>query len=275
MSLSRRSVIGLVSIAGHVIMLLAVVLFTGGGDPRPAPEAIAVDIVPADEAPPPSPSELHEGTPLESTSRGSEMSSDSASGSASTGAPRARMTAPPSLAQHAATSPTPAGGSALAAPAGETMPLPRQTPDAAPQPQEQQDQQHTLPDARDRMAMVMALPGGKTAVGLDPQSNTPAMLEHDDIAAFRVRFSQCSASIPGRAVGERTAILLRISFKRDGTLAAPPRLLESPLSVDAVELTRIAVAALERCQPYPELPADKYQKWKTLDLVVAPLSLSQ
>jgi len=35
-----------------------------------------------------------------------------------------------------------------------------------------------------------------------------------------------------------------------------------------------AVNALQRCQPFTELPADKYKKWKTLDLVVTPLALS-
>ncbi len=35
-----------------------------------------------------------------------------------------------------------------------------------------------------------------------------------------------------------------------------------------------AIAALQSCQPFTELPADKYNKWKTLDLVVTPLALS-
>jgi hypothetical protein len=35
-----------------------------------------------------------------------------------------------------------------------------------------------------------------------------------------------------------------------------------------------AVTALQGCQPFNELPADKYKKWKTLDLVVTPLALS-
>jgi hypothetical protein len=35
-----------------------------------------------------------------------------------------------------------------------------------------------------------------------------------------------------------------------------------------------AVNALQRCQPFAELPPDKYKKWKTLELVVTPMALS-
>jgi hypothetical protein len=100
------------------------------------------------------------------------------------------------------------------------------------------------------------------------------MLPHDDTAAFRARLSSCSLSPAGFNMDERVAIVLRVSFKPDGTLASPPELLRSSLSPDAVSLTKTAVSALERCQPFNELPADKYNEWKTLDLVVTPLSLS-
>jgi hypothetical protein len=35
-----------------------------------------------------------------------------------------------------------------------------------------------------------------------------------------------------------------------------------------------AVEALRKCQPFTELPADKYREWKTIDLVVTPFGLS-
>jgi hypothetical protein len=34
-----------------------------------------------------------------------------------------------------------------------------------------------------------------------------------------------------------------------------------------------AITALETCQPFAELPPDKYSKWKTLELVVSPAVL--
>jgi hypothetical protein len=65
--------------------------------------------------------------------------------------------------------------------------------------------------------------------------------------------------------------VLRISFKRDGTLASQPKLLDATLSPDAGILLNAAITALETCQPFVELPPDKYSKWKTLELVVSPI----
>ena len=33
-----------------------------------------------------------------------------------------------------------------------------------------------------------------------------------------------------------------------------------------------AIDALQKCQPYTMLPAEKYKQWKTLDLVFYPLN---
>ena len=34
------------------------------------------------------------------------------------------------------------------------------------------------------------------------------------------------------------------------------------------------MSALEKCQPYAELPKDKYNEWKTLNLIVTPRTFS-
>jgi hypothetical protein len=272
------------SAVGHVGLLLALLFFAGTGGVRSVPpEPIAVELVPADEAPQ-TETEQVEGTPHDSTSRGSEVSSDSKDGSASTAPPRAKMTVPPSL-QQAQAQPNQPGASPVdaqqqtAPPAeGETPPLPSEAlvPPASvaqPQPQPHPNEAPSQPNANEMFAMPLALPGGRLGGGFDAPASNPAMLPHDDTAAFRARLSACSRSVALYSMDDRTAIQLRISFKRDGTLASPPQLLHSSLSVDAVALTKMAVEALERCQPFPELPADKYNKWKTLDLVVTPLLL--
>jgi hypothetical protein len=122
-------------------------------------------------------------------------------------------------------------------------------------------------------ALPLALPGGRLGGGFDAPASNPAMLPHDDTAAFRARVSSCSR-LPAGMVDEKVAIVLRISFKRDGTLASPPELVDSTLSPDVLPLMQTAISALQRCQPFTELPADKYKKWKTMELVVTPLALS-
>jgi len=40
-------------------------------------------------------------------------------------------------------------------------------------------------------------------------------------------------------------------------------------------LMKIAVKALEDCQPFAELPKDKYNRWKIMDLTVSPRAMGR
>jgi hypothetical protein len=271
-----------IAVAGHAGLLLTLLIAGTGGAFRPvAPAPITVEILPSDET---RQTEQIEGTPLESTSRGSEVSSESKTGSASTGAPRPRMEAPPLQPSQARTNPQGGGSPAAAAPQaappgeGETPPpssAAQISPGTAavtsePRPDEAQKQ----PDPSEMMALPILLPGGRVGSGFDDVASDPAMLPHDDTAAFRARLGSCSKLPDWVGANDNAAILLRVSFKRDGTLASPPVLVKSSLTAEAVALTTSAIDALQRCQPFTELPKDKYARWKTMDLVVTPLTLS-
>lgn len=288
----------LLSAAVHGGLLL--LLIAGAATVRPhPPEPVAVELVRSDELPEP---ERVNGTPLESTSNGSEVSSDAETGSADVATPKAPLNLPTLPRQQAAASPpdqaaappqaatsppdTPAAPPQAAPPAaleGDTPPLPAEAL-VAPAPTPAQRPEESLqtadasasvrPDARDMFAMPLLLPGGRVSGGRDPPARTPAKLPHDDTAAFRVRLSTC-AQLPAWVMqDEDAAIVVRILFNRDGTLAATPQLLRSSLSAAAVALTNTALTALQSCQPFTELPPDKYDTWKRLDLVVTPLALS-
>jgi hypothetical protein len=281
-----------VSVVLHVGLLVGLLVGASGVAPVP-PEVMTVEIVPSSEAPPPPaqnespPVETQnvDGTPLESKTNGSEVMSTSQKGSAAAVPPRPKMTARPSLQQTQAPAKAQRSASAAAAepqtapPAQpETQPqaseplLPPPAPTGEPQPHPKEAAD--APNAGEMFAMPLALPGGKIGGGLDAPASSPAMAPHDEIAAFRTRLSSCSHLPPGFGGDDSVTILVRVSFKRDGTLASPPQLLRSSLSPDAGPLLQSAVTALERCQPFTELPADKYSRWKTLDLVVTPLALS-
>jgi hypothetical protein len=270
------------SAVGHGGLLLALLFVNTNGVRSVPPEPITVEIVSPDEVPE-SKAQQVEGTPLDSTSNGSEVSSDSKYGSANAAPPRPKLEVPPSQQSQAPVNPQGGGKPAAAQPQaappaeGETSPQPSEAlvPPATPavQPQQHDGTPDQL-NVGEMFAMPLVLPGGRISGGLDAPASNPAMLPHDDTAAFRARLGACSQLPAWVGKDEDTAILLRVSFKRDGTLASPPQLLRSSLSKDAVALTSSAVAALERCQPFTELPADQYKKWKTLDLVVTPLTLS-
>ena len=121
-------------------------------------------------------------------------------------------------------------------------------------------------------AMPLALPGGRLGGGFYAPASHPAMLPHDDIAAFRARVSSCSRLPVG--IDENVKIVLRVSFKRDGTLASQPIILDASFLPGTSELIQAAMSALEKCQPYAELPKDKYNEWKTINMVVTPRILS-
>ena len=91
-------------------------------------------------------------------------------------------------------------------------------------------------------------------------------------AAFRARVSSCSSLPAGIAPDEKIRIVLRVAFKPDGTLAARPQLIEASASPKGPALMQNAITALQKCQPYTMLPAEKYKEWKTIDLSFTPLN---
>jgi hypothetical protein len=278
----RREIV--FSVVAHGCLLLGLLLAGAGGVRSVPPEAMTVEIVPPSEAPQ---TETNvDGTTLESKSSGSEVSSDSDKGSATAERPRPKAALPSLQEAQASSKPLPKAGPAAAqpqaTPPAQPDPHPVTQPDASEpllppttptdQPQQHPDKVADQPKASEMFAMPLALPGERLGSGFDAPAPNPAMLPHDDIAAFRARLSLCS-QLP-KGIDESAAIAVRISFKRDGTLASTPELLEASLSADAAALLQVAINALQRCQPFTELPADKYRKWKTLDLVVTPMALS-
>jgi hypothetical protein len=266
------------SAIGHVGILLLGLLVFGAGTERPvAPEAMTVEIVPPSEAPPFDPPQTErppvDGTPLESKSAGSEVSSDSEKGSASAEPPEPKMAVPspeltPSNRQRSASlEPAPPPKASPREPQPETQPQ-------ASEPLLHTEEARTEPDVGDMFAMPLALPGRRLGGGFDAPAANPAMLPHDDTAAFRARATSCTHVAAGTAMDENVRIVLRVSFNRDGTLASQPWILDASFLPGTSELIQAAMSALEKCQPYAELPKDKYNEWKTLNLVVTRRTFS-
>jgi hypothetical protein len=271
------------SAVGHAALLLGLAVLGANSLAPVPPAAMTVEIVPPGEAPPSPVPPDHEmefdGTHLESTSTGSEVASDSDKGSTRTGQPEPRPGL--SLKQAQANRTEQRRGNAQAARTAAAQPDEAEAQAQADEPllrpvtpaQEPQDHPQEAakePKLGEMFAMPLALPNGRIGGGLDAPSATPAKLAHDDTAAFKARLSSCT-HVPFALLDDKVAVALRISFKRDGTLASPPKLLGSSLSADAGLVLSAAITALETCQPFAELPPDKYSKWKTLDLVVSPL----
>ncbi len=258
-----------VSIVGHVGILLLGLLYFGAGASsfKSMPQdAMVVDIVPPDEAP------RFAGAPSELRSSGSEVSSKSADAITARPPPKPVAQSPqkqPRDPQQKAPQPTaqpqPAQAAAAQAEiASESPPAP-----AEPQPEETPDQTSTAETFAE-----LALIGGRLGGGFAAPPIGTVQAAYDFTAPFRERVSSCSSLPAGVDTGDKISVSLRVSLNRDGTLASTPQALSPIASPKVRALMQGAVDALQKCQPYTMLPADRYKDWKTLDLIFFPLNFS-
>jgi hypothetical protein len=106
--------------------------------------------------------------------------------------------------------------------------------------------------------------------GGDAKDSVSAKLPPEVIAELRRHLRSCAKLPSGVAPTDPVRIKLRAVLATDGTLARPPILIEAPPSAKGVAVVNSAMSALQACQPYKMLPADKYQEWKVLDLSFTP-----
>ncbi|SFK12544.1 hypothetical protein [Bradyrhizobium sp. cf659] len=159
------------------------------------------------------------------------------------------------------------------------QPRPSQLPPQQPQPQAAPPAyQAPEPDVTLKYGVMLGLPpelpiGPKDAPkndGGDARDSIGAKLPPEVIAEFRRHLRSCAKLPAGVDPTDTVHIKLRTVLATDGTLARPPILIEAPPSAKGVAIVKSATSALQACQPYKMLPADKYEEWKVLDLPFSP-----
>jgi hypothetical protein len=296
-----------ISVVGHIgaLILLGLFYFAGADSSRPIPpqatppgaippDAMVVDIVTPKEMP------RLEGTPSDSAVSGSDVPFKSKSANTAAQAPPLkRITQSPPQRSNPAHNADPTTAQPLTAQAemvqaemalpvaaqAETahpqMPLPETAyPDMAktqthePRPSPPQPDVGETPDQpeAEKTLAQLALLGGPLGGGFQAPAIDAPTAAHDFTLAFRERVSACSALPASIGFGDKIAVSLHVSFNPDGTLASPPKLNGTIASQKEQALMQSSISALEKCQPYTMLPADKYKAWKTLDLVFGPMS---
>ena len=116
--------------------------------------------------------------------------------------------------------------------------------------------------------MVLGLPNNE-AGGFDAPAKT-ADIGAGPVAEFRRHLKTCSTLPKSVAPSDAIKIMLRVFLTPDGRLAREPVLVEASASAKGPALMQSAIAALQACEPYAMLPADKYGEWKVLDLSFTP-----
>ncbi len=126
------------------------------------------------------------------------------------------------------------------------------------------------PDITVKYGVLLGLPAAGGSSDFDAPAIDIAKIATDNIAAFRRHLKSCSSLPASVAPSDKVRIVLRVALTRDGRLAAEPALIEASASVKGPLLMQKAMEALQTCQPYAMLPADKYDEWKVLDLAFTP-----
>ncbi|MCX7318595.1 MAG: hypothetical protein NT113_03520 [Hyphomicrobiales bacterium] len=139
-------------------------------------------------------------------------------------------------------------------------PTPQQPPPPAAQAAPQSD-----PDITVKYGVMLGLPG----FGGAPASEQ-ADVAKTDIAAFHRHLKTCLKLPAEVARNDDAMVKLRAQLSPDGRLVAEPTVIEVRRPAKAALLMQAAKHALEACQPYSMLPADKYNEWRVLDLPFTP-----
>jgi hypothetical protein len=253
------------SAIGHLSALAAVLIYAEVHPFDPlAAEPIPVDIVlpeeaaPAPKAPEPSP------TPTVPPPDSFDLSSKSAP--AVQPPPPVPPPAQPAQQPKQQVKQPASSKQAAAAPPPPPPPPPAPSPSPPPVPAAPE------PDLSIKYHVMLGLPNAE-AGGFDAPDKT-ADIGAGPVAEFRRHLKSCSKLPDSVTPSDSIKIMLRVFMTPDGRLARAPVLVEASASAKGPALMQSAVAALQACQPYAMLPADKYGEWKVLDLNFTPQDFS-
>lgn len=266
-----------ISVAAHVAALTACLVLAGVRPFEPTTaEAITVDIVTPDQAPPlpkepdpkydfPTLSEKDQQQPSPEPEKAPDQSQQA---SAQT-PPRTAAAKSKEDTRQAALQPKPIEPPK---PAEQPRPPEQQQPQAQPQeqPQEQQAVPAAQPDITSKFGMMFTLPDTGATGDFDAKATAAANIKVEDAAALRTHLKTCSILPKSVSPSDNVRIVLRVALSPDGRLAKEPLLIEASASAKGPALMRSAIEALEKCQPYAMLPADRYNEWRMLDLSFVP-----
>jgi hypothetical protein len=187
-----------------------------------------------------------------------------------------------------------------AEPKPETKPEPERVvkvdgprPKVKPKRQPQQEEKKENFDLKKIAALLDKLPAEKaqqadtetkpeTADELPPteavRPTTSAQMTLSEIDAIRAQVEQCWSVPAGARYAENLMVRVRIYLRRDGGLAQPPEVVDTlRMSMPGEEAFRTAaesaVRAIMKCEPFKNLPAEKYDRWRDIELNFDPRSM--
>jgi hypothetical protein len=126
------------------------------------------------------------------------------------------------------------------------------------------------PDLSIKYHVMLGLPPDTPSDGFDAPASAKAEIASSLVTEFRRHLKTCSKLPETIAPSDKIKIKLRVLLTLEGKLAAEPILIEASASTKGPALMQRAITALQACQPYAMLPADRYGEWNVLDLSFMP-----
>jgi hypothetical protein len=179
--------------------------------------------------------------------------------------------APPQQQQAASSAPRPGPQQAAGQPPAQSAPTAQAYTPPAP---DLSIKYHVMLGLPPDMSPTPPPPRSRSGVKAGDDFDAPAIESADigssPVAEFRRHLRTCSKLPADLKASDDVKVKLRVLLKQDGTLATDPILIEASASMKGPLLMQGAVSALQACQPYAMLPADRYGEWKVLDLSFTP-----
>jgi hypothetical protein len=100
----------------------------------------------------------------------------------------------------------------------------------------------------------------------------PSTLTASEIQALRKRLTECW-DVPVEVRNATLHVMVHMKFAKDGSLAEPPKVLNSNPDPQFAVAAKSAIAGVTRCAPFSFLPAAKYVAWQDLTVDFNPREL--
>jgi colicin import membrane protein len=140
----------------------------------------------------------------------------------------------------------------------------------AQQPKFDPNQIAALLDKRDAQRQLATGQTFAQTPSLGFANGAPAQLSQSELDALRRRLGECWSPPVGAANAPNLKVVLRVLFKRDGSVAAPPTLVAGSPSPYGPAMAESAKRAILSCQPFTMLRPQTYEQWKDIEITFDP-----
>ncbi len=140
---------------------------------------------------------------------------------------------------------------------------------AAPMPRARPAQQKPKLDVNKLKLLLDKTPD--TAVPAPAQDDVVEEMTLSEIDSFRAQMVRCWSFPAGARQGDDLAVIVRVSLLSTGMVGEGPVVLNRDRLADPFfrAAAESVLRAIRRCQPY-QLPAEKYERWRDLELNFDP-----